>query len=40
MVRVVDQQPELVEEHRLRFLERDAVPALILSILPFVPLDP
>jgi hypothetical protein len=40
MVRVVDQEREFVEEYCLRFLERDAVLPLILSILPFVPLEP
>ena len=38
MIGVVNQDGVVVEEHRLRFLERDAVLALVAGVLPLVPL--
>ena len=40
MIRVKVADRILIEENRLRFLERDAVLAPVCAILPFIPLEP
>jgi len=39
MVRVVDQHRVVIEKNRLRFFKRNAVLALVFSVLPLIPLE-